>query len=86
MNKKKILIISAITIAVLLISGLVYYFLNKKKGESPLFSPYQDTLRDKQIREMDELRQKMGLKELSEQEIQQQAQEMDKLRQKQLSN
>ncbi|MFH1180807.1 MAG: hypothetical protein V1705_00165 [bacterium] len=79
---KKVLIISLIILPLFILAGLAFYFLNQIKtriipsaGEKK-----EETLAEKQIKELDELRQKANDQPLSQKQIQKQLEELDRLR------
>ncbi|MBI4692004.1 MAG: hypothetical protein HY773_00965 [Candidatus Terrybacteria bacterium] len=75
--KKRFLII--VIILVLLLAGVVVYFKFRKPKELT-----QEEIIQKQIQELDALRQQAGAKPLTQEEIKKQIQELDKLRQQSL--
>jgi len=76
-NKKQI-IIGAAAILVLLIVGLIVYFNRKNRIEAPPAAP-QETLIEKQAKELDALNKQAGVKPLTEEELKKQAEELEEL-------
>jgi len=81
-GKKRISVIILIIIIILalLLAGLVIYLKFKKPRELT-----QQEIIQKQMEELDRLRQEAGAKPLTEEEIKKQIQELDRLRQQSLS-
>jgi len=85
MLSKKMIIFSAILLAVfsLAIGFTVYLFFQKSKpAAGPEASPKQETLAEKQLRELEELRNKAGIQPLTEEQKQAQQKELEALRKK----
>lgn len=83
MARLKLRILVVIVVVILIMAGgTVYYFsLQKQKSTAPAEQGgKEETLAEKQIKELGELRQKSGDQPLSQEQIQKQLEELEKLR------
>jgi len=78
-DNKKALIIGAVILSVFLVFILVKFSLEKKSNKPEPLD--QETLLEKQTKELDELRKKSSLKPITEEETESQLKEIETLRQ-----
>lgn len=80
--RKRYLYIIILIIVILVIVGLISYYAIKKEAEKPQVTE-EETIIEKQLRELTELREKANSQPLTEKEIKKQLEELNKLRQTQ---
>lgn len=74
---KKVTLIAVLAILALLVGG--WYIYNKKQ-EVPPAAPSQEEIVQKELEELDKLRQQANLKPLTEEETKKQLEELNKLK------
>ncbi|MEK9135318.1 MAG: hypothetical protein AAB451_03435 [Patescibacteria group bacterium] len=82
MPNKKVLIISLIVLPVFILAGLAVYFLNQKQTVIPSAGEKQEILAEKQLKELEALRQKTNIQPLTEEQKKSQQRELESLRKK----
>jgi|SRR3989344_2241832 len=81
---KKAFIISLVGLPLLILAGLAVYFFNQKQMEitPSAEEKKQETLVEKQLKELEELRNEAGLQPLTEEQKQAQLKDLEALRKK----
>ncbi len=75
---KKVLVISLIVLPLFILAVFSAILLQKQKAQTPVKSP-KEILIEKQLKELDELRQEVNGQPLSQKQIQKQLEELNKL-------